>query len=210
MGGPMSDSIDYFFTVISPWTWLGHRQLMEIAARHGKRVNFRPVALAGVWEFSGAAPLAKRTPTRQRYRLVELQRYAQLRGVELNLQPKHFPVNPQLADRAIVALVQGGQDPAEFAFAAGETVWSREGDISDADMLAGLLSDLGFDAAATLEAAQGEASAQGLADNTQAAIAADAMGAPTYVYRGEPFWGQDRLDMLERMIASGREAYPAG
>lgn len=205
----MSDSIDYFFTVISPWTWLGHRQLMEIAARHGKRVNFRPVSLSGVWEFSGAAPLAKRTPTRQRYRLIELQRYSQLRGVALNLKPKHFPVNPTLADRAIVALVQAGQNPAEFAFAAGETVWSHEGDISDADVLAGLLTNLGFDASETLEAARSEASEQGLAQNTQAAIAADAMGAPTYVYRGEPFWGQDRLDMLDRMIASGREAFRA-
>ncbi len=203
----MNDVIDYYFSSVSPFAWLGHRQLMSIAAKHAKRVHFRPVSLAGVWEVSGSVPLPQRTPTRQRYRLVELQRIAAYRTMHLKPHPAHFPANPELADRTIIALADAGRSPADFTYAVGEAVWSRDLDIAHESVIAALLKENGFDAAHFLERAKSERAAQLREANTKAAVEADAIGSPCYVYKGEPFWGQDRLDLLDHMISTGREPF---
>jgi 2-hydroxychromene-2-carboxylate isomerase len=202
----MDDAIDYFFSSVSPFAWLGHRQLMSIAGKHGKKVRFRPVNLMGVWEVSGSVPLGQRTPLRQRYRLIELQRIAIMRGLHLNPRPAHFPTNPELADRTIIALTEAGRSPADFAFAVGEALWSKQKQIADEPVIAALLKDNGFDPVHMLELAKAEHAGLVRENNTKAAIEADAIGSPCYVYKGEPFWGQDRLDHLDQMITSGREA----
>ena len=206
----MADTIDYYFTAASPFVYLGHDALMAIAGRHGKKIAFRPFNLAGVWSVSGAVPLGERSPTRQRYRLVELQRIAEMRGVELNLHPAHFPTNPELADRCIIAIVEAGSDPAGFVRAVGSALWAEERQIADETVMRELLQATGHDADKVLQDASGEATAAIRQQNTDAAIAADAIGAPSYVYQGEVFWGQDRLELLERMIASGRAPFSAG
>ncbi|GIL01098.1 MAG: 2-hydroxychromene-2-carboxylate isomerase [Alphaproteobacteria bacterium] len=203
----MAEPIDYFLTVISPWVYLGHRPLMQIARRHGVPIRFRPVALGAVWQHSGSVPLAQRSPARQRYRFVELQRYAELRGVALNCKPAFFPADASRADLAIAAIVAAGGDPAEFALRCGEAVWSLNRNIADEAVVAELLAATGHDAPTIIEAAKQPVAAAAIAANNAAANAADAIGVPTYVYRGENFWGQDRLDLLDRMIASGRPAY---
>ena len=104
----MRDAIDYFYSTLSPWAYLGHRTLMKIAGDHSVAVNFRPVALGKVWEASGSVPLGQRSEMRQRYRFVELQRYAELRGEKVTLKPAFFPADPQLADRSAAAIVLGG------------------------------------------------------------------------------------------------------
>ncbi len=203
----MSKTIDYFFSTISPFAYLGHRELMAIAARTGATVNFRPFSIGGVWEKSGSVPLAQRSATRQRYRFIELQRIAWQRDRPFNLKPKHFPTNPERADLCCAALVLAGRDVSGFAHDVGEAVWARDLDIADEAVLAELLAANGHDGAAVLAASKGPEATQLRSDNTQAANEADAVGAPAYVYKGEVFWGQDRLEMLEAMIASGRAAF---
>lgn len=206
----MSDTIEYFFTTVSPFAYLGHKTLADIAARNGKSVTFRPFNLGGVWSVSGAVPLGERPPTRQRYRLLELQRIAEMRGEELKLHPEHFPTNPELADRCVIAIADSGGDPAEFAYAVGRAVWAQDRQIANEAVLGELLEATGQNAAKVLETAASDAVAGIRQANTDAAVAADAIGAPSYVYRGEVFWGQDRLELLDRMIASGRDAFTAG
>ncbi|MCB1462390.1 MAG: 2-hydroxychromene-2-carboxylate isomerase [Nitratireductor sp.] len=203
----MREAIDYYFTVISPNVYLGHKTLMEIARRHDVPVHFRPVVLGSLWEQSGSVPLPQRSAMRQRYRFVELQRLAELRGERINLRPAHFPTNPQLADRSAAAIVLAGSNPDGFVYAATHAVWADEKDVADEDVVADLLAGQGHDASAILKAAAGEEAAAAMAANSKAASAADAIGVPAYVYRGETFWGQDRLELLERMIATGREPY---
>ena len=205
----MSEAIDYYFTVISPNVYLGHRTLMAIAARHGVPVHFRPVVLGKLWEQSGSVPLPQRPEMRQRYRFVELQRYAEFRGEKLNPKPAFFPANPQLADRCAAAIVLAGGDPDGFVYAATRAVWAEERDIADEQVVGVLLSGQGHDPAAIIEAAQGAETEKVLADNSAMANAADAIGVPAYVYGGETFWGQDHLEVLEAMIASGRKAFHA-
>lgn len=203
----MSATIDYYFTSVSPFAWLGHKVLVDIATRHGKKINYRPFNMMKVWEVSGAVPLNQRSATRQRYRLLELQRVAELRGLDINPKPSNFPANPELADRCIIAICQAGGDPDEFCFKVGEALWRDDRQIADESVLGELLADCGFDSAAILSAAKGDAVAAIREQNSADAIAADAIGSPAYVYEGEVFWGQDRLEYLDAMIASGRASF---
>ena len=202
-------TIDYFFTLVSPFAYLGHRAFLDVAAEHGAEVRFRPVALMGVWEHSGAVPLPQRPQSRQDYRLIELQRWRDKRNVPLNLHPKHFPTNPMLADRSVIALVETGADPAGYAGSVARACWVDDKDIAEADVLTGLLEAAGHDAGAILAAAQSDETAAIQQANTAAAVAAGVVGAPGYVLNGEPFWGQDRIELLADALAAGRAAYAA-
>lgn len=203
-------SIDYFYTSISPYAYLGHAEIRAVADRFGARLNVRPFNLGGVFEVSGALPLAKRPPVRQRYRLVELQRMSEFRGRELNLHPAFFPADPSLADHAAIAILQSGGDPLDFMERIFGTVWARDGNIADEAVVREALSASGFDPDALLEAARSPAVAEIRAANTQAAIEADVVGAPGYVLDGEPFWGQDRIELLARALEKGRPPFRPG
>ena len=201
--------IDYYFTLISPWTYLGHRTFLDLAAEHGATVRYRPVMLAKVFENSGAAPLAQRPKARQEYRFLELQRWRALRGLPLNLRPKHFPTNPALADRTVIALAQAGVHPDPYAESVFRACWAEESDIADRNVLAEKLRDAGHDADAVLEAAEDDAAQSLYAANTDEAVRLNVIGSPTYVLNGEVFWGQDRLELLREALASGRAPYRA-
>ncbi|KAB8192913.1 2-hydroxychromene-2-carboxylate isomerase [Lysobacter maris] len=200
-------SIDYYFTVISPYAYLGHAALLQSARETGARLHYRPVRIFELFEANGGLPLGQRAPARQRYRLVELQRWREARAVPLNLQPRHFPADPSLADRCAIVLAESGRDPGDYVSAAFRTVWADDRDIADRDQVAALLTANGFDAGAVIEAAEGEAVQAAYAANTAAAIAADLPGLPGYVLNGEPFWGQDRVEALRAALDSGRAPF---
>lgn len=205
----MPPSIDYFLTSVSPWTYLGHDAARALAAKHGATLNVRPVNLAEMFKVSGQVPLSERAAVRQRYRLIELRRYAEMRGKKINLKPRFFPTNPALADLTICAIVAGGGDPFDYMGSVFAAVWADEQDIADEATLAALLTANGFDASAILNRAKLPEIAAIRARNTEDAIAADATGVPSFVLNGEPFWGQDRLDMLDRALSTGRAPFGA-
>lgn len=205
----MQPVVDYFLTSVSPWTYLGHRAIQEVAARHEAKLNVRPVNLGEMFKVSGQVALSERPPVRQRYRNIELQRFAEMRGRKLNLKPKHFPTNPALADHTIIAVVQSGRDPFPYMDRVFSAVWANECDIADAAVLRDLLNATGHNGEVILERASLPEVAFVREQNTQDAIAADATGVPSFVLNGEPFWGQDRIDMLDRALSSGRAAYRA-
>ncbi|MEO0327595.1 MAG: 2-hydroxychromene-2-carboxylate isomerase [Pseudomonadota bacterium] len=203
----MTDQIDYYFTTISPFAFLGHKALMDISQRHNKPVKFKPFNIFSVWEQSGALPPKDRPPVRQRYRLIELQRAGIIRNTTINPKPAHFPTDPTLADCCICALQALGEDPSEFAYQVGRAVWERDLQINDESVLSELLADSGHNAKKVIDHAHTEDIQSERVYNTDAAIKADAIGAPAYVYKGEVFWGQDRLEYLEQMISSGRSCF---
>jgi len=205
----MSDAIDYYFTAPSPFAYLGHKTLISVAEKHGKKINFKPFNIMGVWENSGAEPPMKRPPVRQRYRLLDIKRAGVMRDTCINAEPAFFPTNPTPADLVICALGVAGENQAEFSFAIGQAIWVNEKDISDDATLLEVLSECGHDAQKILELSKTDETATLRNKNTQEAIAADAVGAPAYVYQDEVFWGQDRLEYLEQMITSGRPAFTA-
>lgn len=198
----MRPTIDYYLAPQSPYTYLGHLRFWDIARKAGATIRVMPVDLGGkVFPVSGGLPLGKRAPQRQAYRLVELRRWSEWLGLPLNLHPKHFPVSGDASCRliSVVAERDGTEAALRLAGAVLAAVWVQERDIADADTLAVLLHESGLDAArlAQSQAEEGRA----LADaHTQAAIDAGVFGAPAYVIDGEVYWGQDRLDFVERRL----------
>jgi 2-hydroxychromene-2-carboxylate isomerase len=197
-------TIDYYFAPQSPWTYLGHARFAQIAAEAGAAIRVLPVDLGGrVFPVSGGLPLAKRAPQRQAYRLLELKRYAQFLGLPLNLEPKFFPVNYDDAAKLITAvdMNEGTEAAMRLTAAVLAACWAQERNIADAVVLGALLAECGLPSR-RLEDAQSQAVHTRYESNTQAAVDAGVFGAPSYVVEGEIFWGQDRLDFVQRRLAA--------
>lgn len=199
---PLSISIDYYFTPQSPWTYLGHQRFVQIAAAAGAAVRVLPVDFGKIFPISGGLPLGQRAPQRQAYRLVELQRFSEHLQMPLNRQPKFFPVGGDPAARLITAVDQQDGSAAALALAGAifRAVWAEERDIASDEVLAEILLASGGDSARMAQSRATEIQ-QLYEANTQQAINAGVFGAPSYVVGGEIFWGQDRLDYLERKLA---------
>ena len=198
----MALAVDYYFAPQSPYAYLGHTRFVEIARRAGAAVNVLPVDLGGkVFPSTGGVPLAKRAPQRQAYRLLELRRFSEWLGLPLNPQPRFFPVNGDDAARLItaVAMKDGADAALKLTQAVLAAVWVQERHIADEATLAALLSEQGLDPA-RLEDSHSQAAHERYELNTQQAIGAGVFGSPSYVVEGEIFWGQDRLDFLQRRL----------
>ncbi|WP_342131781.1 2-hydroxychromene-2-carboxylate isomerase [Hydrogenophaga sp. OTU3427] len=198
-----ASTVDYFFAPNSPWTYLGHTRFVQMARAAGATVRVRPMDLGQVFPQSGGLPLAKRAPQRQAYRLVELARFAQWLDVPLTPQPRFFPVQANPAAQLIVAVDRhdGGDAALQLTGAVLAAVWAQERDIASPDCLAELLADGGLPAE-RLAQSQGPDVLAAYQAHTQAAIDAQVFGAPSYVVDGEIFWGQDRLDFLQRKLGA--------
>lgn len=198
----MPKLIDYYFTPISPFTYLGHARFVDIARSHDAAIAVKPINLGRVFPASGGLPLGKRAPQRQAYRLVELQRWAHHLRLPLNVHPAHFPVPGDLAAKWILAVLEQGVDAAlEFAGALGRATWAEERNIADRNTLAEIATAQHRDVSAVEERANAPDIATRYDVLTQEAIDRGVFGAPTYVCEGEMFWGQDRLDFLARKLA---------
>ena len=204
----MAATITYVFTSHSPWTYLGHAAFLDIARRHGAAVEYRPVPLGAIFAETGGQPLAKRHPVRQRYRLVELQRWRARRGLPLNLHPQFFPVDPVLADRLAIAIAEAGGDPDPFLRRVFAAVWAEERNLADPATIADLAAASGIGPELQARAGAPEIAAA-YQRNREMAEAAGVFGAPSYILNGELFWGQDRLDLLDDALATGRPPYTA-
>ena len=202
-------TLDYFFTLMSPFAYLGHDSFLALARAQHADVRFRPVRAADLFAATGGVPLAKRAPARQQYRLLELQRWREARGLPLNLRPRFFPVNAEPADRVAAAIALGGGDPAGYMLAIFRALWTADLDIADPATIEQALRDSGQDVKAVGRTAASEAVARALSDNTAAAIALNLPGVPGYARDGEVFWGQDRLELLGRALVSERPAFTA-
>jgi carboxymethylenebutenolidase len=192
--------IDYYYTPSSPWTYLGSERLRLLAARCGAEINHRPVDLAPILASSGGLPLAKRSPQRQAYRLFELKRFSERTGVKLDLHPPHFGKPVDLAARVLIAAQRVGFDPALLSEAFMRGLWAEQRDISDPATLVALADANGLPGGELLAAASLPLVAAIFAAYTDEAMTRGVFGAPTYFYRDEPFWGQDRLDFLEEAL----------
>jgi 2-hydroxychromene-2-carboxylate isomerase len=193
--------IDYYFSVLSPFTYLAGLGLEEVAARRGAQIVYKPADIMKLFAETGGVPVPKRHPSRIAYRRQELLRISARRGLPLNLQPAHWPTNPLPASKAIIAVAQSGGDAGKLAHAFLRAVWAEERDIGDPATVAAILAENGHDAAAlapAMDAAEATYHA-----NTEAALAAGVFGAPFYVVGDERFWGQDRLDYLDEYLAKG-------
>ncbi len=198
----MEKTVEYFVAPQSPWTYLGHERFVAIANRNGAQVLLKPADVNKVFAATGGVPVAQRPPARQAYRLAELARWSKHLGMPLNLHPAFFPVNGEPGARMIIAALQAaGTDQALALLGAlGRACWAEEKNIADADNLVASANGVGLDGVQLLERSAGDAVTAELARNTDEAIAANVFGVPWYRVDGEGFWGQDRLDFVERAL----------
>ena len=191
----MRTNIDYYFTVTSPWSYLGGNATLQ----------HRPVNSGEIFSKTGGLSLKDRSAERQAYRLRELARWRERLKIKLNLEPKFFPASSQLADKVIIAVRGSGIDPGPLTNAFMRTVWVEDENIADPEVVKTVLDAQGLDAVILMASAQQEETARLLATNTEEAISRGVFGLPSYVTAHDLFWGQDRLEFLESSL-TGHES----
>jgi len=201
----MSKQVEYFLAPQSPFVYLGHARFVAIANRHNAQVLLKPADLGKVFAVSGGLPLAQRPPQRQAYRLIELERWSKFLDIPMNLHPTYFPVSGDAAAGLIIAaqLAHGTARALELTGAISRAIWAEQRNIADAATLAQIADENDFDGAGLLKASEAQAVQAAYAQNTQDAISANVFGAPWFIHDGQPYWGQDRLDFLDRALAAG-------
>ena len=193
-------SIDYFFSVLSPFTYLAGSGLEQVAGRHDARIHYRPMDILQVFAETGGTPPAKRHWSRREYRLQELRRISATRRLPLNESPAHFPTNQLPASAAIIAAQEAGLPVGPLAHAFLRAVWAEERDIGQPATVNEILAECEIDVDGIgphLSAAEDIYAA-----NTRAAVEGGVFGSPFYVVGEERFWGQDRLPQLDSYLAS--------
>ena len=140
----MPRHIDYYFSLQSPWAYIGHRLFRDIAASHGAAVAVKPVMLLDLFAETGGLPLARRHPARQRYRIVELKRWRDKRGLDFHLQPRNWPFNARLADGVVIAAMQAGLDPEPYLQRAFPAIWEQQLNLGDAEVITRLADAAGL------------------------------------------------------------------
>lgn len=186
----------------SDWAYLGADRLEQIADRHNATVRYLPVDLPQVYARTGGVLLPKRAPERQAYRVAELKRWCKRLGIHVNPAPRFMCPDATLASRVVIAANKEGAHVASLHKAILAAQWCEERDISDPATLRDILVSQSLDANRLMSIAELPETAETYQGNTDAAVAAGVFGSPSYVYRDELFWGQDRLDFLEECVAA--------
>lgn len=189
--------IDYYFATISPNTYIAGTRLEEVAGRHGATLTYKPLDIMALFARTGGIPPKERHPSRQEYRLIEIERQARKNAMPINPQPMFWPTNPAPSSYAIIAAqAAGGGDLGGLVHALTRACWAEEKDIADDAVIKACLEGAGFDPGlADSGLLQG---AETYAANLEEAVDAGVFGAPFYITGdGARFWGQDRIEDLD-------------
>lgn len=187
--------IDYYFSVLSPFTYLAGDGLERVARAHGVAIDYKPFNILKVFAEVGTQPPGQRHWSRQEYRLQDLARLGRAAGLPINVQPAHWPTDFTPASEALIAASAAGFDIGDAARRILAAVWAEERDIAQPEIVRAALEAGGVRFSA-IEPHLPAAAAQ-FAKNTDDAIAAGVFGAPFYIVGAERFWGQDRLPHLD-------------
>jgi len=200
----MTKPVEYFIAPQSPYAYLGHEEFVAIVDKHRAQVLLKPFDAVKVFSVSGGVPVSQRPPQRQAYRLTELQRWSTYRQLPLNLHPAFFPVSGDAAAKLIIAtqLAHGTDTALKLAGAIGRAVWAEEKNIADDQTLIVLADSADLNGKQLLAASATDGVAADYARFTDEAIAANVFGIPWYRIDGENFWGQDRLEFVERALSA--------
>lgn len=193
-------TVDYYLSLASPWSYLGHERFIAMTAKAGATVNIRPVDFSMIFPKTGGLPVTQRSPQRQAYRLQELRRWRSFLKLPLNIQPTYFPVDSTLVTGLVIAAREAGLDAAALAGAYLRAVWAEQRNLADEATVLAIASEQGIDGAALLAQLE-KCLAMCEADSLSAMNVHNVFGAPSYVIGDEVFWGQDRLEFVQRALA---------
>ncbi len=198
----MSAAIDFYFDFSSPYGFLASERIEALAAKHGRSVDWHPIMLGVVFKQTGAVPLTT-IPLKGDYSKRDMARSARLHGVAFRM-PSKFPIPSQAPAR--IVLWQAQRDPAlavKLIHAYYRAFFVDDTDISAPDNAIAIAAKCGIDSAAARAAIDDPAVKDALRLENEHAIARGVFGSPFIIVDGEPFWGMDRLDQVERWLATG-------
>ena len=204
-----------FYTLSSPWAYLGGPKLQDIVRRHRARLVLKPFDFQEVVPKTGGVPIRTRPQPRRDYHAVELARWRDYLGLPLNLTPRYYPMsNPapnwnKHAGWMVIAAQQAGLDAFPLSHAILRGLWAEERDISDSDTRRRIADENGYDGAALLASEGSEAVQAEYRANSEEAERLGVFGSPTVIVDDELFWGQDRLDFVDRALALRQAAASA-
>jgi 2-hydroxychromene-2-carboxylate isomerase len=198
----MSQPLDFYFDFSSPYGYIGAEKIDALAARYGRTVNWHPILLGAVFKVTGGQPLPL-IPLKKDYARKDILRSARYYGIPLNT-PSKFPIAGQAPSRAFYWAEE--KDPAaakRLALALYRAFFIDDRDISSPDVAAEVAAAQGYSRAEVLAAIGAGPLKERLRKETEDAIALGVFGSPYIIVDGEPFWGVDRLEHLERWLAKG-------
>lgn len=198
----MANPIDFYFDFSSPYGYFASAKIDDIAAKYGREVVWRPILLGAVFKITGQQPLPT-IPLKGSYAKHDLARSARLFGVPFRL-PSKFPVAGQAPSRAFYWV--GDRDPAlarQLARALYRAYFAEDRDISSPEVTANVAAKLGIERDGMLAALNDPAVKERLKSEVDAAIERGVFGSPYIIIDGEPFWGSDRLEQVDRWLATG-------
>lgn len=209
--------IDCFYSLSSPWMYLGGPQLEDICRRHGVALHLKPFDFQKVAPDNGGVPLRTRPDARKSYHALELERWREYLGLPLNLEPKHYkpnfahetPVDPnwnKYPGWMVIAAQERGEDAFLLSHALLRALWAEERDTTDPGVRIAIANENGYDGT-SLQALETAPATQAAYERyTREALAAGVFGSPTFVFEdGERIWGQDRLGFVDRKLERIRQ-----
>jgi 2-hydroxychromene-2-carboxylate isomerase len=196
----VTKSIDYYLTLVSPWAFLGHDRFLKMAKQNDAKINVIPVNYGTIFAATGGLPLGKRSEQRKSYRLMELARWREEHNVPINIHPKFFPASDLIAALMVTTVAMRGGDAIGLTGMFQRLVWIEEGNIADEATAVEVANRAGLNGAELLKESQAPEIKALYDKNTDDAIARGVFGAPTYIIGDELFWGQDRLQFVEKAL----------
>jgi 2-hydroxychromene-2-carboxylate isomerase len=199
----MPAPIEFYFDFSSPYGYLASEKIEALAAKHGREVSWHPVLLGVVFKQTGAVPLLQ-IPLKGEYSQRDMHRSARFHGVDRFRVPTRFPIPSQAAARIVLWAAQ--RDPALAArviHALYRAYFVDDRDISSPEVAVSVAASCGLDAAEARAAIEDPSIKDALKRANEQAIAKGVFGSPYIIVDGEPFWGLDHLDQVERWLATG-------
>ena len=193
--------IEYFYSLASPFTFLGSEKLQTIAKKYNAEIVEKPCDLVGgIFSKTGGLPVPQRSPQRQKYRLDELKRWSEFLNIKINIKPKFFPPkDPHISAKYAIAANLSGVKVL-FGHELLKKLWIEEKDISDEKNIELISNQFKIDFNELSSLAKSNKVSDIYTNNTEEAVQKNVFGAPTYIFNDELFWGQDRLEFLERAL----------
>ena len=190
--------IDYYYTLMSPWAYLGAQRFYDLQNKYSFEINHYPLDISKLFSLTGGIPLRKRSEQRKAVRMMELRRWKKKLKLPLNFNPKYFPLPDIETASCMVLSIQDSKIQNSLSLNLLKCVWVEDKDIGDINTLIEICDNLGLNGNELLEQSQDcENMYHSLADT---AAKCNVFGSPSYVLNDEVFWGQDRLDLLEEKI----------
>ena len=202
--------VSCYYSLSSPWAYFGGPKLQDVVRRHPVRLLLKPFDFQDVVPRTGGVPIRTRPEPRRTYHALELARWRKHLGMPLNLVPKHYPQDGQPAGWnkpagwMVIAAQERGLDAPRLSHALLRALWAEERDTSDPAVRIAVADENGLPGEELSKEERTER-VQALYKNySEEAERIGVFGAPTYVLAGERFWGQDRLDFLDRALDAMR------